>query len=298
MMRMLLPFLFFSLLLSCTEKETIFEKEHQNVIIDGNEVPPYNGVTTVQIQAYVNKIYIDLLGREAINNEMEDAINDLKDGELSTQAREDLINALMDTDEYFDRFYEIYFSTILPGVTGQAILGQIDLYSFQQYQYEQAGDTILAQLLQPEIDKLLALSGLRDAYQQGTIDISEFMGVLVNNYFYDQINMGSENFVLACFEHFFSRYPTDAELQNGVTMVDGFPAQLLLQDGNSKNDFIEITTHDTEFFQGLVIDIYNQLLARLPNSAEMSLAAQMLEGDMDYQAAQRQVMVGFEYAGF
>ena len=58
---------------SC-QKDTIV----QNIIIEDNTAPPYDEVTTVQIQNYVNKIYIDLLGREPLDNELTSTTSDLK----------------------------------------------------------------------------------------------------------------------------------------------------------------------------------------------------------------------------
>jgi hypothetical protein len=52
-------------------------------------------------------------------------------------------------------------------------------------------------------------------------------------------------------------------------MVSGNPAQVFFQDGNNQNDFINIIMNTAEFYQGLSIDIYNQLLVRQPDSQEM-----------------------------
>ena len=63
-------------------------------------------------------------------------------------------------------------------------------------------------------------------------------------------------------------------------------------------DFINIMTSVDEFYQGLVIDIYNQLLARLPNSQEMGDGTIELSTTLNYQMLQRKVMKTDEYAGF
>ena len=46
---------------ACTKQE--------KVQIDGNEPPDYSGVPTIMVENYVNRLYIDLLGREATNEE-------------------------------------------------------------------------------------------------------------------------------------------------------------------------------------------------------------------------------------
>jgi len=105
-------------------------------------------------------------------------------------------------------------------------------------------------------------------YQNGEITINEFMSRITRNQFYEEVNMGAENYVLSCF-FFFLRTPTNAQLIVSVNMVSGNPAQVFFQDGNNQNDFINIIMNTAEFYQGLSIDIYNQLLVRQPDSQEM-----------------------------
>ncbi len=278
---------------SC-KKETIV----QNVIIEDNTAPPYNEVTTVQIQNYVNKIYIDLLGREPLDVELTATTSDLKSNSLSDASREQLLTNLMSSEEYYKRFYEIYQTSYLPGVTSGELDLTIYIFEVERDQAIQNGNNGLAQLYNAELALMYALRNARVDYQNGNITINEFMFILTRNSFYDEINMGTENFVLSCFENFLKRTPTDAELIESVNMVNGNPALVFLQDGNNKVDFINILLGIPEFYQGLAIDIYNQLLVRNPSSQEMVDAIFMLDDTQDYQAVQRLVMKSDEYAGF
>ncbi len=296
-------FIFLSFTLSliftaCTEKETINNIEHTNVVIDDNTAPPYDEVTTVQIQNYINKMYIDLIGREPLQQELEDDTNLLKNNNISLASRIQLLDQLMSDTLYFDRFFDIYSTAYLNGTTEQNILGQLYQYQSQKEQAEQAGNYAYAQYLQLEIDKLYNLLTSSNDYENNEITVNEFMLRVSYNYFYDQINMGSENFVKACFENFLKRFPTNSELIASVSMVDGFSSQLLLRDGSTKKEFVEIITTDPGFYEGLTIDIYQQLLARKPDSEEMNDATLFLLEDPDYQAIQQQVIVSSEYAGF
>lgn len=291
-----LTFLFF--FTACTEKETINQIDHINVIIDDNTPPPYNQVTTVQIQNYINKMYIDLIGREPLQQELEDDTELLKSNNLSLESRTQLLDQLMANPLYFDRFFDIYSAAYLNGVSEQDIVGQIGLYELLKEQAELGGDYAFAQYLQIEIDKLNDLLNARVEYENQEITVNEFMQRLCYNYFYDEINMGSENFVLSCFENFLKRFPTELEKAAAITMVDGFSSQLLLRDGSTKKDFIEIITTNPGFDEGLTFDIYQQLLARNPDSEEMNDATLDLTESQDYQAIQQKVMVSVEYAGF
>lgn len=283
---------------SCTKKETIYETDHQNVVIPGNVPPPAFGVTTLQLHNYVNKLYIDFLGREASQIELDDATQDLKAGGLGLEARELLITGLQLDPVYYQRFWAAYSGQILLGITFETIDEFILVYYLLYDQAIDEGDTLLAQIILREVQKMEALRAAPEDYAAGLISINTYLGYMVNNLFFDEINMGTENMVLACFEQLFKRNPTEAELQAGITMVDGLPAQLLLRDGNSRNDFVGIMTSVPEFYQGLVIDIYTRLLRRQPTSVEVADGIQLLSEGGTYQILQRQVALSAEYAGF
>ncbi|MCB0642663.1 MAG: hypothetical protein KDC44_13530, partial [Phaeodactylibacter sp.] len=72
---------------SCTEKETINEIKHDNRIIEDNVPPPFDGVTTVELQNYINKVYIDLIGRQPTPDELDTETANLKNAELADQAK-------------------------------------------------------------------------------------------------------------------------------------------------------------------------------------------------------------------
>ena len=278
---------------SC-KKDTVIE----NIIIEDNTAPPYNEVTTVQIQNYINKIYIDLLGREPLEVELTTATSNLKSNHLDDASREQLLSNLMESEEYYKRFYEIYQTSYLPGVTNEELDLTIYLFEVERDQAIQNGNNALIQLYNIELDLMYALRNVRVDYQNGEITINEFMSRITQNQFYEEINMGAENYVLSCFENFLKRTPTDAQLIASVNMVSGNPAHIFFQDGNNQNDFINIIMNTAEFYQGLSIDIYNQLLVRQPNSQEMVDAIFTFDETQDYQSVQRLVMKSDEYAGF
>ena len=297
----LLTLLAISLFFSCTEKETVYVTDHQNVNVDGNTAPPYSGVTTLQVQNYVNKTYIDLLGREPEDDELDEKTEMLQNDGLDEAARETLLNSLIDTDEYYIRFFDIYRRDYLNGILQNQIEETILTLEFFYEQYINDPDPFfqaLAAALEIEIEKMELLQSASGDYQSGAITINEFIRRMAYNTVYDEINMGSENFVVACFNNMYKRNPTQAELINGITMVDGQPAQLLLQDGTNKSEFVDIMTSNLEFYQGLAFDIYAELLARDPSSEEMDAATQELSDHKNYQILQKKIMKSEEYAGF
>ena len=285
-------------LTSCTKEEIIYENEHIDVVIEGNEVPPYSGVTSIQIEGYVNRLFIDLLGREPSITERTEAKNYLKSNDLTEVAREFILNQLTNSNEYYQRFFTIHSGELLDGIASQDITNGIATFSILYNNAVIAGNTSLAQYYQNGSEKLIALEQAINDYSIGLVSVDLFFARLIDNHFFDNINMGSENFAIGSFEGLFNRLPTEAELEASIEMIDGFSAQLLLRDGNGKDDFIKIVTTVPEFYQGLTIDIYNQLLARNPDSQEMSNGTIILSSTSDYKAVQKIVLISDEYAGF
>lgn len=293
----IIPFIFFAVfLLGCTDKETIYQDEHIIEVIDDNDPPLYTGVTTVQLHNYINKIYIDIIGREPLESELIYAENLLRDNSLSENSINQLLNVLMDSDDYYNRFNDIYFGTMLNSTNDLEIEYILELLNTQ---LEASTDQLEQLYYQDAIDRLEKLLNAKSEYKNEVIGLGEYISRILNNSIYDEINMGTENFVLSCFENLFKRLPTEAELENGRNMVNGQPAQLLLNDGATKERFIEIMTTNAEFFQGMSIDIYRQLLARDPSSPEMGIATTELnEGIIDYKGLQKQIIKTEEYTGF
>jgi hypothetical protein len=109
--------------------------------------------------------------------------------------------------------------------------------------------------------------------------------------------MGSQNFILSVFEYFLGRYPTESEEETAINMVDGFGGILFGQEGNSKADFLDIFLSSTDYFEGQVIDVYNDFLLRDPLSVEMSEAAQIYKQTQDYGEMLKEVLSQDEFLG-
>ena len=165
-------------------------------------------MTTVQIQSYVNKTYIDLLGRELLDVELTSAPSDLKSNHLDYASREQLLTNLMESEEYYQRFYEIHQISYLLGVTNEELDFTILIYESERDQAIQNGNNALAQLYNIELDLMYALRNARVNYQNGEITINEFMSRITRNQFYEEVNMGAENYVLSCFFFLKEHQPT------------------------------------------------------------------------------------------
>ena len=86
-------FLFISFLfVSCTKEE--------NIIRNNNNPPKYSEVSTLMVENYINRLFIDILGREATDIERSDFVLKLRKAKLSLNSRDSLVKMLQ-----FDTVY-------------------------------------------------------------------------------------------------------------------------------------------------------------------------------------------------
>ena len=279
---------------SCKKDETI----HEDLIVDGNQAPPVDGVSSVTLNTYINKLYIDLIGRAPTVDELEEKSSFIKSSHYYVASRETVIGDLMSTYEYYKNINVLMGQKMLIDADSLTIAGEIYLYQLFVDQAILVGDSLSMYYLQYELDKLTNLQNAGVDLFHHAIGINEYYRRYIFNEIYDNVNMGSENFVISCFENLFSRYPTDDEKFDGVNMVDGVSSQLFLIDGSSKEDFIDIVTNCLEFYQGLVTEIFNTYLARDPDSEEMIDYALQIESENNYNSAKTDILKSTEYAGF
>ncbi len=275
-------------------------KKTEYVTIADNNPPYYEGVTTIQIQNYVNKAYIDITGQEPDLTTRDTWVATLKAGGLDSASRSAFILSLQAEPAYQDQFDDIYIAPILSDLYDSlAVVDMINELSFFRSLAVADGDSALSQYWGYEIYKATELREASWLYHSNQISINEYKRRMANNYGYDQINMGGENFVIACFENFLKRLPTDEEELAGERMYDGQSARIFMRDGSTKGDFLDIITSTTGFYEGLVIDTYLHLLLRRPNSIEMGWNTADLEnGLMDIKTLQHNLAISEEYAGF
>ncbi|MBK7034849.1 MAG: hypothetical protein IPI31_11150 [Bacteroidetes bacterium] len=279
---------------SCAKDSII----HEDLIIDGNVAPPIDGVSQITLNSYINNLYIDLYGRAATESELLEQSDYLIEFDYSVDAREDIVENLMTSWEYYKNINVLTTQKYLVSLDSFSLKSQIDYWVYIIDIYYDTGLDVEALYYTIENEKLILLSTAHVELYEGSIFIDEYFKRFINNYFYDMVNMGSENFVISCFQNLFHRYPTDDELLDAVSMVDGASSQIFLQDGSSKSDFIDIIIHSPEFYQGQTIDVFNSLLARAPNSEEMDMYGQEMMDVNHFNSVKIKLLISEEYAGF
>ena len=281
---------------SSCKKEKI--TTHENLIIDGNVAPNYEGVSLTEIEIYVSKLYIDLLGIQATQAEINTHTTFLKTNDLRMGARDTLIDLILTKDEYYDRLYNNAKGKYLEGITEYQLNQEIALQNYLVTTYYTVGDTFTAQYLEVLRNKLIILTKIDSLYKNGYITFNQFYATFSDNLVYDNINMGSLNFVQSCFENYLLRQATSSETTNGVKIVDGQSQVILLKNGNSKTDFIRIVTESDEFYEGLVIDNYRAFISRNPTTYESYQATFEFKNSNNLAQMQKSILKTDEYAGF
>ncbi|MCS6917151.1 MAG: hypothetical protein RMK52_03615 [Chitinophagales bacterium] len=281
---------------SCTKR--MEEIVYVDTLIAGNDPPPYDGVSSLQLNIYINRMYIDLLGREATAAEQQLARETLQSDPRDPVRRDSAVAPLTRMPVYYDRLFELASQDFINGADSAEIAGIMFLIAYMWHLDSLAGNLQNYVFYQAELLKLDALLENTEQYQAGVITVNDFFRRLLENWFYDQVNMGSENFVKAAFDDLFLQHPTEAELAAGIAMVDNAPAILFGQNGNSKGDFALIVTQSDAFYEGLIRKTYRQLLARDPSTDELVRHLPLLKQTNNWQLLQRQIIISDEYAGF
>ncbi|MEM6347292.1 MAG: hypothetical protein AAF927_25605 [Bacteroidota bacterium] len=270
------------------------QPEGQLVIVPDNTAPPDLSVPEVLQENYINKLYITLLGRKPTDIEAFAAKTKLTQGEVSQAARQEVIEQIVVQPEYLQRTYDIARAEILLNLDTFEITQNIYFYTalLDSPAYEP-----FYPLIEFEINRMEELKGVPSALLNASLTRIEMQRRMVNNLFYDQINMGSQNFVLAMFEYFLGRYPTEAELTTSIAMVDGATVVLFGKEGYDKQDFLDLFFESDDYYEGQVINIYQDFLFREPDSQEMSSETVAYRQDQNYENLLKRILSTDEYLG-
>lgn len=269
-------------------------KKTEEVTIPGNIAPPDPTIETVVKENYVHKLYISLLGRKATDQEFEESYSVINNGNLSTESRIEVIADIQSKPGYFNNEYTLMRSNLLNALDTAEVtlfIAIIDNEIMNSNDEEYTNALIL------ERDRLIPLSTLLNDLESGLIEFPEAHRRCVNNFFYDEINMGTENFVVSIYQNFFQRYPTTEELEGASVMVDGLSSIAFYEVGDSKDDFLNIFIASDDYYEGQVRNLYNRYLFRDASSEESAYLSGTYQVNNDYQSIQQYILSSDEYVG-
>ena len=290
------------MILSCTTEEL--------VVIDGNT--PYStfNISDIKIENYVNRLYIDIIGREPLDDELVQEVNRLKAGGLKRETRDSIIYKLMTDTTYRENEFSYKAAFVqnlynqakvrcLEGAPDSEIELRISILKFGALQDSLEGNWDGYYAKQNEIRRNQATLDSRQSLYDGLIEYHQMYAFMIDNTIYDIINMNTFNFVRATFDELLWRLPTAQEFDNGFNMIEfNQTTEFFGSLGSDKNDYIRILIESSEMHEGMVIWCYQVLLSRPPTAAEVvTLLPEYIE-TKDINRVFAQILVTDEYANF
>ena len=292
MKQYLLPLLAFAFVLSACNKD-----DSNLTTIPVSEVKDDNQISIVVRESYVNRMYIDLLGRKPDETELTQALNILKLNNSSVTQREKVADIVLAQPEYYNRLYVFNKQQYLNGVEesdiNRAYQQELNLYTLATQQ----GDHATASIYLQRAEALDLLLETPNNLAAGTLDDKGMHKRMVLNSIYDEINMGVANFTFAVFEGFLFRAPTTEEWAEAQKMCNSQPTTLFGKSGGNKVEFIDIVFNHDHYWEGRVIDAYVRFVNRQPNTVELYENTVSLKSTNDFKTLYKNILVSDEYFG-
>ena len=301
-------FIFFSVL--CFILFFFSCKKDSEIVVDNNDSPYYGGIPKVILQNYINRLFIDLIGREALDAEMIAEENTFRENNISISSREKLITKLQ-TDTayvfgdssykhaYFNRFYELCKARVLEAASNEYIMGEAGIANYGAISDSLAGDSLHYSISKKNVRNYILVIEAERAYRLDSIEIKDVFARMLNNGVYDQINMNTFNFLNSTFNDLFFRFPTTNEFNAGYPMIEYNTAEILFgKSAQDKGGYLSILVNSDEFYEGIIYWMYKNLLAREPSTQEVVDMMKSFFNDHDVKKVQLHIMRSDEYANF
>lgn len=293
------------------------KKEPETVVFQNNNIPVYDEIPTILVENYVNRIFIDLIGREPTDMEMSAEVAALESAELSSAARLQLADKLMNSavfiegdssyaHAYHQKFYDDCKARFLNGISESEVVGDYNLYYFMSVQDSILGNMIAFELNRNEANKILAVMNTKYELRNGLTDVSEVCRRMCFNVMYDNINMNTFNYINATFDDLFFRFPTDAELDEAFEPIEQVPSSedpdltgyLFGEVFSNKSEYIDLLTSCDEFSEGMIRWAYLSLMSREPTTPEIYVMLSKLGTNYNIEEVQKAIIATDEFAGF
>ncbi|MCB9261990.1 MAG: hypothetical protein H6607_06420 [Flavobacteriales bacterium] len=285
-------------------------KESEDVNFDNNDPKSPHRIATIKIENYVNRLFIDLVGRSALDTELAAETQTLKDANLSKTSREDLINKLQNDTAprvgdssynvaYNQRLYDVMKARMCEGADDSEFLRYVGNANHSLKVARLNGDSIGVYAALELIERNQNVVDGKYQLRSGDITINQLFARMMNNNVYDNINMNTFNFVNASFDDLFSRFPTKTEFDAAYSIIQQNKTGALLGGfASTKAEYCTLLTECDEFHEGLIRWAYISLLSREATSQDVVNHFNNLKQTKDFKQLQKEIMVTDEYADF
>ncbi len=269
-------------------------KKTETITVNNNNPLINNEVSEISVTSFITKTYISLLGRKPTNTELTKAQVSLKQNNLSATSTLAFIESLQQTQEYKYNIYALAKIKYLNNLDTNEIQGFIEQAQIILTDSSKINDWPIYQI---SLDQLLNLQNAPKAIMADEITPQEVFKRCCLNLFYDEINMGAQNFVVSVYDHFLLRYPTQQELADGIEMIYGNFSTVLGKPGKNNEDFVNIVMANLGFYEGQVRELFLRYLYRQPNQEELIEHTQLFYSTMDYKKLQAKILTHDEFVG-
>ncbi len=281
----------------------------EEFVYPDNPVPPYDEISTILVQNYVNRMYIDLIGREPTDDEMDRDVLILENDTLSAEVRLAVINTLVTGMDSLDgtTYRTLYHEKLYTDLKARFLEGASDAILNERYGIARGmavndslnGNWAGYALNQAQAERYLAVLECPVDMEFQEIDVRDACQRMMWNGVYDQINMNSFNFVNATFDDVYQRFPTQAEFDVSYDIIEYNQPNLLFgMSANDKPSYIHAVVWNPEWDEGMVRWQFRSFLARDPSDAEVLEATTEFLLNLQTADIQRYILQSDEYAGF
>lgn len=273
---------FLVLLLSCEKSHTVYV----------DEFPIDSTITDVELENYINRSYIAILNRKPSEDERISSFLNLSTDPYDRSLRGYFIEELQSASRARWVAWQMLSDRILDGLDTSSLSADIERYESFVAASSNVSELEYWQALR---DRSLRHYAAYQGWLQGDSSYTALNRCMFRLPAYDEINMGTENFVVSVYQHAFHRYPTDAELSEAISIAEHNWSTLYGSNGNSKEDFLRIITQQNEYWQGLIITLFEQYLYRAPDTHEVLYYLSRLNTDWGYSEMQHHILTSSEY---
>jgi hypothetical protein len=188
----------------------------------------------------------------------------------SIAAKKEFVSIVLSDQSFIEQVALLLRFRILKGTTHTDVYSQIESFDVLSLMLPLAMDDAEEwQMYQDEIKRLYKIYLLEDELYNGVITIEDTYKILFDNFFYDNQNMGDDNFINSTFQYTTGRNPTYSELVNARNMINNRAASLFYKKGNSKIDYLKIITSNQNFYEYQVKYWYNYFLFENPTDQKV-----------------------------
>lgn len=302
--------LWFAVYISIVGLFSACKTEQVNKTYSGNNALLPGSVPTVKVENYVNRLFIDLLGRVPTQNEMNLEVARLKEGKLSKDARLDLIVRLQSSDTfvegdssykkaYYQRIYDMVKARLCEGAADGEFTRYVGLAQFSLTIARLEGDSIGVFQALDQMERNGRIPRSRDEFRFGSITLNEMFARMLDNGVYDNINMNTFNFVNASFDNLFYRFPTKKEFETAYAIIEtNKPGTLMGGVASNKREYCLLLCNSDEFYEGIIKWVFLNLLGREPRTEETAVLFENFKATNDFPSLQQKLLVTDEYANF